>query len=268
MLGASRGSAGEMDFTIITSESSLSITLLDTTTVVSSGQITKGVVTGTTATTQLSGTLGTTIAGGTITFGGDTTIAALNQMSTSAGNPLVSLKPGVGGSSSSAPADVALGALIHVKYSGTNTTAQGPLALRNLLSFIVSPATTVTNGSFASNTAGLGISAGEADYSLSAGITSVSGSYGITSGALTNGSTKDGTIVVSGLTTTVTLPISLFLSSLITTLGANVSIEFTGQIVAEFIASAVPEPGTFTLLGIGTLGLLGWARQRRRSGTK
>jgi hypothetical protein len=268
ILGASSGLAGEMDFTIITSESSLTITLLDTTTTISSGQITKGVVTGSTATTQFQGTLGATIAGGTITFGGDTTLAAMNQASTSATNPLLSLKPGVGGTGSSGPADVGLGATLHVDYKGTNTTAIGPLALRNLLSFIISPSIPVTGGSFAAGTTGLGISAGEADYSLSAGITSVSGSYGITSGALTNGSTKDGTIVVSGLTTTITLPISLFLSSLITTLGANVSIEFTGQLVAQFISSAVPEPGTFTLLGIGTLGLLGWARQRRRSGTK
>ncbi len=143
------------------------------------------------------------------------------------------------------------------------------MAIRNLMSYIVGGPTTITNGSFASTTFGMGITAGEADYSLAVGnIPFVSGSYNITSSELTNDSKTYGKVVTSGLTTTITLPISLYLSSLITTLGADVSIEFHGQIVAEYIAAAVPEPATLTLLGIGTLGLMGWVRHRRRRGSK
>ncbi len=113
MLCASKASAGEMDFSIITSESSLTITLIDTTTVISSGQITKGVYqVGNTNTTALAGTIGATISGyptingSQITFGGDTTITALNAMATVAGGgsgAVLSFKPGVGGISGSCP---------------------------------------------------------------------------------------------------------------------------------------------------------------------
>jgi hypothetical protein len=269
MLVTSSGFAGELDFTIVSSSSSLSITAIDTTTIISSAQFTKGTQSGTSSTALFNGTMGVTLSGGTISFGGDTTIAAMLQTGTASTNPLLSIKPGVNGSSTTSPADVGLGVTLHIKYSGTSTNATGGLALRNLTTFVSSTSPlAVTGTTFAASGVGLGISAGEADYSLNASVSTASGSLAFTSSAISNESTKLASITTNGLTTTITIPISLFLANLITTLSADVSVEFTGQIVAQYVGTLVPEPSTLTLLGIGTVGLAAWARYRRRSGSK
>jgi hypothetical protein len=269
MLVTSRGFASELDFTIVSSSSSLTITAIDTTTIISSAQYKSGTQSGTSTTTLYSGTLGVTLSGGTISFGGDTTLSAMNQTGTASTNPLLSIKPGINGSATTTAGDIGMGVTLHAKYSGTSINATGALGLRNLQSFITSAAPIAVSGTtFANSGIGLGISAGEADYSLNASATGLSGSLAFTSGGITNGSTKLGTITTNGLTTTITIPISLFLANLITTLTADVSVEFTGQIVAQYVGAIVPEPSTLTLLGIGTVGLAAWARHRRRNGSK
>jgi hypothetical protein len=269
MLVTSSGFAGELDFTIVTASSSLTITAIDTTTIISSAQFKSGTQSGTSTTTQFNGTLGVTLSGGTISFGGDTTISAINQTGTAASHPLLSIKPGINGSSTTTAADIGMGVTLHAKYSGTSINATGALAIRNLTSFLSSASPIAISGTtFSATGVGLGISAGEADYSLNASVTTVSGSLAFTSGGINNESSKLGTITTNGLTTTITIPISLFLANLITTLSADVSVEFTGQIVAQYVGTLVPEPSTLTLLGIGTVGLAAWARYRRRSGSK
>jgi hypothetical protein len=267
MLVAGRGSAAEIDFTVISSQSSLSITMLNGTSTISSAQITKGTVTGTSSTTQFGGTLGATVSGGTITFGGDTTVTGVNQMGTAVGNPLLNISPGVGGVSGSAPGNIGLN--VTISLLGGLVKLGGQLAIRDLESFVSSAPIAITGTTFAASGAGLGISAAEGDYSIA---TVGQGSLNLSESALPNGSTALGTIKTTGLTTTIILPISVQLTDLFSTvtLGQtiNLGFRFTGQIEAVNVASAVPEPSTLALLSMGTVGLAAWARYRRKNDGK
>jgi hypothetical protein len=265
MLPATNVLAGEIDYTIITSESSLTLTVLDTTTVASSAQSSS--TTGNTATASVSGTLGATIGGGSISFGGDTAIDANQQLSTAVGHPLLNLRPSTTGGGS-APADIGLNLSFKVT-SLLTITASGQSSINNLVSNVGGGGALSggSSGNFLASTTTLGISNGIVDYSLSAVITSLSGSASIGSGSNPNNSTADGTVTVNGLTTTITLPVSSLITGLITTLGAELNVRIVGTIVAQYIAT-VPEPGSLTLMGIaslGGLGWMGWARRRRAS---
>jgi hypothetical protein len=257
-------------FTVVSSESTLTLTVLDTTTVVSSAQTTgAAVTTGSSATAQIGGQLGVTLGGGDITINAaDTTLPLLLQTGTGG---TLNLKPSLTGGAGSAPADVGLNLSFKVTDIIT-LTASGQGAGRGIVSDASSTAIPLTGTSFNASGVSLGISAGTLAYSLSATITSVSGSASFTTSPIANQSTGHGslttTVTSSGMLETLTIPISILIPDLISTLGADLGTSLKGTIVATFF-NAIPEPGSFTLMGIAALGGLGWAgwvRRRRASG--
>jgi hypothetical protein len=262
MLPATSVLAGEIDYTII-SGSSMTLTLLNGTTAISSGQSTS--LTGNTATTKLTGTLGATISGGGITFNGDTPIDANLQQSTAAGNPLLQLHPSTGGVGS-APADVGL----NFKTTLIIFPATGSATVSNDVNSLTGGGALSggTSGTFLANTTSLTLNTADIDYTISSSVITTAGSTSLTNELVKNGATGDGTVTVSGLTTTITMPISALITGLISTDGVVLNIRIVGTIVAQSIQAAVPEPGTLTLMGIaslGGLGWMGWARRRRAS---
>jgi hypothetical protein len=145
----------------------------------------------------------------------------------------------------------------------------GQAALRALTGELTSGVLDLTAGDFDSTLVDLGIPTGHADYSLVGpgiplfGVPAIDEAGGSDVEDLVATNTgAGGMLSVAGLIETLTMPIDL---TIVTELGGvEVSLVATGQIVATRV---IPEPGTFTLLGAGLVGLVAVGRHRwRRKG--
>jgi hypothetical protein len=222
-------------------------------------------------TATLSGFLNATV-GGNISFGGGSNVVLNNQ-------PGVFLPDANGGDSTGpdpagtggAPASIALSldpsiglgtGFIAISGATSDVTnfAPGGTALTAGTFDATQQNILVTNGSLAYwlNTV-LGLEFGQ--ETVATPTSPLSAQNGVDSGG--NTTPLLGTAVVVGNLTTIVLPI--FADQSETLSGLPIDIVFSGTIVATAVASAVPEPGTFGMMGVAMvgLGLAGWARRRR-----
>jgi len=230
---------------------------------------------GTSDTTQLSGTLNATI-GGNISFGGGSNVIYGYQ----AGNFLPDANGGTPSNpdpamTGGAPAQIAL-ALDPTTGLGTGYIAIGSsVAAASDVTNVTPGGTALTAGLFDATQQNVLVTSGNISYWLDTVLASANGAQIIATpgspltaqnGVDSFGNTTPlvGSVVVAGPITTITLPV---FADQFVSLGSGLGIDvvFTGTIVANTPMAGVPEPGTFGMMGVAMvgLGLAGWARRRR-----
>ena len=197
-------------------------------------------------TTTISGTINVDVTSGSLQF--------LTTGDTNYDLQSVDQAPLPGGDPGTAPAQYGLNIAV-----GTLETGVG--AVRGMVTDATSDPIGLASGTFDASQVMLSISTGGLDYNLT-GFSPASGNADLTGNSGTNAATG-GLYTSDGSTATLTLPVyvDVPVTVMVGTLALPLDAILQGQIVAT---AAVPEPTTLSLLALGLLGLVGWARSRSR----
>ncbi len=207
-----------------------------------------GVLAGSTATpqppsgflTSYSGTIDATVLANSVQFNGAQAVAA------NSGN----YSPMAGGGAGTAPGN----------YGGMFTAGgffPGTFALRGLMASLSSGAISLTGGSFDASQLMFSVLAGSADYRVAA--LAMMGTASLVGDTGQNGM-GNGTISIVNGVQTLTIPIDVTI--IFTAVNANDSMF---RLQGLIVATAVPEPATYVLFGMG---LLVCAQRFRRKGRR